>query len=56
VPDRPSLYQIPLLLAEQGLVDILKRRLNLLPPAMNPNAGLMDRWAKLSERCVPKAV
>ena len=48
VHDVTSIYHVPLLLQSQGIVDFLKRRLNL--PSLNLTSAMIERGASLESR------
>jgi len=48
VHDCPTLYHVPLLLEQQGIIEILRKRLNLGPG--DPNGKLLNRWRNLALR------
>lgn len=47
IHDCPTIYHVPLVLRQQGLVDLLKQRLCL---SMNPPRKFMKKWSKMAER------
>jgi len=48
VHDCPTLYHVPLLLEQQGLIEILRKRLNLGPGTAS--GKLLNRWRNLALR------
>jgi CTP synthase len=48
VHDVTSVYHVPLLLQSQGIVDFLKRRLNL--PSLSLTSAMLERGASLESR------
>ncbi|KAJ3023284.1 CTP synthase ura7 [Thoreauomyces humboldtii] len=49
VHDCKSVYHVPLLLDQQGLLNVLQNRLNLQPP-QTPRASLWTKWKELTVR------
>jgi CTP synthase len=50
VHDCKSVYHVPLLLKEQGLLDVLQQRLKLEPKLTHDAEVLMVKWNKLAQR------
>jgi len=48
VHDVTSVYHVPLLLQSQGIVDFLKRRLNL--PSLDLTSAMLERGTSLESR------
>ena len=49
VPDCSSIYRVPLLLEQQGVLRFLHRRLSL-PDSVSPPSLLLRKWKNLSDR------
>ncbi|KAJ3334351.1 CTP synthase ura7 [Blyttiomyces sp. JEL0837] len=50
VHDCNSVYHVPLLLIEQGMLNVLKKRLNLVPREDHKSRSLFAKWKELTER------
>lgn len=49
VPDCSSIYRVPLLLEQQGVLRFLHKRLSL-PDSVSPPSVLLRKWKNLSDR------
>lgn len=49
VPDCSSIYRVPLLLEQQGVLRFLHKRL-FLPDSVSPPSLLLRKWKNLSDR------
>jgi hypothetical protein len=53
VQDCSTIYEVPLLLERQGVLEFLLKRLKLkAPPRGSSSPPLMAKWRNLSQRCV----
>lgn len=50
VHDCKSVYHVPLLLKDQGLLSVLQKRLNLTPKVNASATTLLNKWVNLTER------
>ena len=50
VHDCSSVYAVPLLMQNQGMLNVLLKRLNIVPPIESSNSVLLSKWKQLASR------
>lgn len=50
VHDCPSVYHVPILLEQQGALNVLMNKLHLQPRVNPDSQGLFNKWHQLAER------